>query len=63
MVIIKNYDKIHKLETELIQEKYKSELIIQTHTNELLIETHKNELKDKDIQLLEYKIKFLELNK
>ena len=57
------YDKIHKLETELIQEKYKSELIIQTHKNELLIETHKNELKDKDIQLLEYKIKFLELNK
>jgi hypothetical protein len=57
------YDKIHKLETELIQEKYKSELITQTHKNELLIETHKNELKDKDIQLLEYKIKFLELNK
>jgi len=46
------YDKINKLETELMIEK---------HNNELITEKHKNELKDKDIQLLEYKIKFLEL--
>ena len=47
------YDKINKLETELMIEK---------HKNELITEKHKNELKDKDIQLLEYKIKFLELS-
>ena len=41
----------------------KTSLLIEQHKNELLIEKHKNEIKDKDIQLLEYKIKFLELNK
>ena len=29
---------------------------------EILIEKHKNELKDKDIEILNYKIKLLEFN-
>jgi hypothetical protein len=30
------------------------------HNNELMAEKHKNELKDKDIEILNYKIKLLE---
>lgn len=45
------YDKINKLETELLQEK---------HINEVLILKHDNEIKNKNIELLEFKIKLLE---
>jgi|UniRef100_A0A6C0EE63 hypothetical protein len=50
-------------DNELFIEKQKNEIILEKHKNEIIHEIHKNELKDKDIQLLEYKIRLLELNK
>ena len=47
---------------KLLNEKHKNELLTEKHKNELLNEKYKNELKDKDIQILEYKIKLLEKN-
>jgi len=44
-------DQIHKLEIELNNKN---------HQIELLVEKHKNELKDKDIELLKYKVLLLE---
>jgi hypothetical protein len=55
-------DQIHKLELELTNKNHEIELLIKTHSNELLIEKHKNELKDKDIELLKYKVLLLERN-
>jgi len=44
-------DKINKLETELLHQK---------HINEILILKHDNELKNKNIELLEFKLHLLE---
>jgi len=62
-------DQIHKLEIELnnknheielLVEKHKNELAVEKINNKLLTEKHKNELKDKDIELLKYKVLLLE---
>ena len=44
------------------EEKHKNAINIEKHKNEINIEKHKNEIKDKDIEILQYKIKFLELH-
>ena len=63
---------INNLNKELEKEKHNNELEKERHNNELLREKHKNELneerfnsslKDKDIEILQYKIKLLELTK
>ena len=55
-------------QNELKNEKHKNELLIEKHKNELhknelqfKDEKHKNELQYKDLQMMEYKIKFLEM--
>jgi predicted GIY-YIG superfamily endonuclease len=52
---------ILELNNRLILKDKDIEILTEKHNNELQMEKHKNELKDKDIQLLEYKIKLLEL--
>ena len=49
-------------EIELQKERYNNELEKERHKNELNEERYKTALKDKDIEILQYKIKFLELN-
>ena len=67
-LITKNKDLDDKLikqtlqhQTELQNEKHKTELQNEKHKNELQNEKHRNELQNKDLQILEYKIKFLEM--
>jgi hypothetical protein len=45
----------------LINEKHKNAINEEKHKNAINIEKHKNEIKDKDIEILQYKIKFLEV--
>ena len=54
-------NKISLLEKEIIE--LNNKLLIKDKDIEILIGKHNNELKDKDIKILEYKIKLLELNK
>ena len=51
----------HKYETELTKERYNNELQKEKHKNELNEERFNSKLKDKDIEILQYKIKLLEL--
>ena len=51
----------YKYETELTKKKYNNELQKEKHKNELNEERFNSKLKDKDIEILQYKIKLLEL--
>jgi hypothetical protein len=45
-----------KSNMKIIQQQHDNELFIEKYKNEIIHKIHKNGLKDKDIQLLEYKI-------
>ena len=52
-------NKIIQLEKDILELNNNIKLLNEKQKNELLIEKHKNELKQKDIEILEYKLKLL----
>ncbi len=60
-----NYDKkIHNMLKKILEkERYKNDLEKEKHKNELNEERFNSKLKDKDIEILQYKVKLLELTK
>lgn len=51
-------NKIHSYEKEIIE--LNTKLLVKDKDTEIMIEKHKNELKDKDIEILQIKLKFYE---